>query len=194
MTSSGHDRLPDLMARYQAGDLEAFEEIYRETVGEVERYFARHAEASDRSDLVQEVYLQVHRARRTYRRDLPFQPWLFAIARHVALMAGRRRRRKSGREVQVEEFPEPGNAAAGPESDVLGRRRLARAIGRLPPEQKEAIRLAHVEGLTSVEIGRLMGATPGAVKVRLHRARLLLRGWFGGAGGQDNPKDEKKRP
>jgi RNA polymerase sigma-70 factor (ECF subfamily) len=190
MTSLGRDRLPELMARYQAGDLEAFEEIYRETVQEVERYLSRHAEASDRSDLVQEVYLQVHRARRTYQRDLPFQPWLFAIARHVALMAARRRRRKSGREVLVEEYPEPAHAAAAPEPDVLGRQRLARAIRKLSPEQREVVRLAHVEGLTSTEIGHLLGATPGAVKVRLHRARLRLRGWFGGAGGQDGQRDE----
>ena len=169
--------MPDLMARYQAGDLGAFEEIYRETVQEVAQYLARHAEARDRSDLVQEVYLQVHRARRAYRCDLPFRPWLIAIARHVALMAARRRRRKSGREVQVEEYPELANAAV--ETDVLGRRQLARALQTLPPEQRETLRLAHVEDLTSVEIGRLLGATPGAVKVRLHRARLRLRSWFG---------------
>lgn len=190
MTSSGHDRLPELMARYQAGDLGAFEEIYRETVQEVERYLARHAEASDRTDLVQEVYLQVHRARRTYRMDLPFRPWLFAITRHVALMAARRRRRKSGREVAVEEYPEPMNAAAEP--DVLGRRRLARAIGRLSPEQREVVRLAHVEDLTSTEIGRLTGAKPGAVKVRLHRAHLRLRNWFGVARGQDEQGDKEE--
>lgn len=190
MTPSGHDRLPELMARYQAGDFEAFEEIYRETVQEVERYLARHAEASDRSDLVQEVYLQVHRARRTYRSDRPFRPWLIAIARHVALMAARRRRRKSGREVLVEEYPEAENVVAEPEPEVLGHRRLARAIGRLSPEQREVVRLAHVEGLTSAEIGRLKGATPGAIKVRLHRARLLLRGWFGATDGRDGPGDE----
>lgn len=188
MTSPGHDRLPELMARYQAGDLEAFEEIYRETVHEVERYLARHAEASGCADLVQEVYLQVHRARRTYRTDLPFRPWLMAIARHVALMATRRWRRRSRPEVLVGELPETPSPAVEP--DVLGRRELARAVGRLSPEQREAVRLAHVEGLTSAEIGRLTGATPGAVKVRLHRAHLRLRSWFGVASGK-NEQGEK---
>lgn len=190
MTSPGRDRLPELMACYQAGDLRAFEEIYRETVDEVERYLARHAEACDRADLVQEVYLQVHRARRTYRPDLRFEPWLMAIARHVALMAARRRRRKRGPEVLVEEFPETPSAAAEP--DFLGRRQLARAVGRLSPEQREAVRLAHVEGLTSAEIGRLTGAKPGAVKVRLHRAHLRLRSWFGVASGQDEQGDKEE--
>jgi RNA polymerase sigma-70 factor (ECF subfamily) len=181
-SSSGRDPLSDLMARYQAGDFAAFEEIYRETVQEVGQYLARHAAASDCSDLVQEVYLRVHQARRAFRQDLPFRPWLFAISHHVALMAARRRRRKSGREVQVDDYPEPAASALEREPDILGQRQLSRAIQRLPPEQREVLRLAHVEDLTSIEIGRLVGATPGAVKVRLHRARLRLRGWLGAVG------------
>ncbi|RPH56415.1 RNA polymerase subunit sigma-24, partial [bacterium] len=52
--------------------------------------------------------------------------------------------------------------------------------------------LAHVEGLTSAEIGRLTGAKPGAVKVRLHRAHLRLRSWFGVASGQDEQGDKEE--
>ena len=176
MEDRTHDPLPGLMARYQAGDLAAFDEIYRLTVGAVEGYLGRWARSTAREDLVQETYLQVHRARRTYRPGLPFRPWLFSIARHVALWAARTRRRRWSREIGVEEYPE--NAAAEPGTDFLMRRKLEEAIARLPANQREVVWLSQVEGMTSAEISRVIGVTPGAIKVRLHRANMKLRVWL----------------
>ena len=92
------DPLAELMVRYQAGDQSASERIYYLTVNAVERYLERWADSARHADLVQETYLQVHRARRTYRRQLPFRPWLFSIARHVGFCASRSRRRRWSRE------------------------------------------------------------------------------------------------
>ena len=181
MSTYPDDPFPELMARYQAGDMSAFEEIYRRTTDAVGSYLGRWSDAAGRADLVQETYLQVHRARRTYRPDLPFRPWLFAIARHVAMWASRRKARRWSREIGVEQYPEAAAEAAEP--DVLAKRRVEEALDRLPAEQREVVWLAQVEGMSSIEISKVTGATPGAVKVRLHRANAKLRSWLGAAGG-----------
>lgn len=177
MTVPGKSRLSELMARYQAGDLGAFEEIYQETVAGVERYLARRNGPAGLDDLVQEVYLQVHRARRTFRPERPFEPWLFAIARHVSQMAARTRGRQAAREVPIEQaLSQHGELQPG--HDVLGRRRLVSALRRLPDAQWEALRLTYVAGFSSAEIAARTGSTAGAIKVRLHRAHARLRAWL----------------
>lgn len=175
-SAAQNDPFPDLMVRYQGGDQSAFDEIYRLTIAGLERYLGRWARAAERDDLVQGTYLQVHRARRTYRPELPFRPWLYAIARHVALWSRRTRRRRWSREIGVEEYPEQPTAA--PQPDALLRRRLEEAIARLPAGQREVVWLAQVEGMSSAEISRVTGATQGAIKVRLHRANAKLRSWL----------------
>ena len=167
------DPFPDLMVRYQAGDEFAFEEIYRLTVDTVSGYLGRWARSTSRDDLVQETYLQVHRARRTYRPDLPFRPWLFSIARHVALWAARTRKRRWSREIGMDNYPE--KASVEPQSDFLMRRRVEEAIAGLPANQREVVWLAQIEGMSSGEMSRVIGVTPGAIKVRLHRANMKLR-------------------
>ncbi len=173
-------RLASLMARWQGGDAAAFDKIYAATAGPVAGYLGRWFGSAAAGDLVQETYLRVLEARRTYRPDMPFRPWLFAIARHVALDTYRRRRRGAWREFAPEEMPEiPVNPPA--EEHVDGTRVLA-AVRRLPASQHEVVWLARVEGMTSVEIGKIIGVSPGAVKVRLHRATANLKAILGAGG------------
>lgn len=175
---AGEKRFASLMQRYQAGDEEAFAELYRQTCEAMRRYLARWVAPAKVGDLVQETYLQVHRARRTYRPELPFRPWLYAIARHVAQQSLRTHARRTAREVQ----PEDGFDVSGPsgEGQVVARDELEQALARLPLEQREAVWLAQVEGLTSVEISRLTGASEGAIRVRIHRANQKLRAFLRG--------------
>ena len=175
------DRLSGLMARYQSGDAAAFEEIYSLTVGAVRTCLSGTAGRGGASlgDLVQETYLQVHRARRSYRPATPLRPWLFAIARHVALQAERTHRRKWARHV-IQELSGIEGPSESP--DVIGKRHLTEAMAKLPPAQRQVVWLARVEGMTSAEISRMIGVSAGAVKVRLHRAERKLISWLGGSG------------
>ncbi len=184
------DALSVLMVRYQGGDASALEEIYRRTVGSVEAYLRRWTDAAGASDLAQEVFLQVIRARRSYRPELPFRPWLFAIARHVGIGSFRTRRRKLAREVQVEELPE---VQVPPAADgALERDRLHAALLRLPDGPREVLWLARVEGMTSKEIAHVMGLTQVTVKVRLHRAEVKLRTWLGGHDADSRTREEAR--
>lgn len=166
--------LAALMRRYQDGDAEAFEELYAEANGIVEGYLRRMAPAEAVPDLAQETFLHVIRARRTYRPDRPFLPWLFAIARHVVMGSRRRWARRWSKEVAMDAYPD-GLAVDAPR-DPVEKHRVERALETLPPEHRELAWLAWVEGLTSKEISNVTGATPGAIKVRLHRLAKRLRG------------------
>lgn len=162
-----------LMARYQAGDAAAFEELYALTASSVEGYLGRWVGREGAHDLMQETFLRVVQARRTYRPEMLFRPWLFAIARHVALDARRTHRRRRAREIGMDELPDVPTMPHGAEH--VDGVRLMEALSRLPKEQREVVWLARVEGMTATEIAKVVGASPGAVKVRLHRASAKLR-------------------
>ncbi len=177
MTDARDDaQLAALMARFVEGDQRAFDELYAACAGPVTGFLGRLVARDAAGDLAQETFLRVIEARRTFRPGAPFRPWLFGIARHVALDARRRWSRRNRREVAVPELPElPVAAAAEEHLDGL---RLAELVEKLPADQREVVLLARVHGLTSPEIAQVVGASAGAVKVRLHRATAKLRAWF----------------
>lgn len=95
-----------------------------------------------------------------------FQPWLMKIVRNEAYALCRGRRQTVPLD-QLAEEP----AVPGPETDDT----LWRAVEQLPREQREAVVLFYYEDLTTEEIARVTGASPGAVRTRLSRARDKLR-------------------
>jgi RNA polymerase sigma-70 factor (ECF subfamily) len=168
------DELRRLMTEYQNGSEDAFRELYMKTVGPIERSVRRWSDSARAGDLTQDAFLQIHRARRTYRAESPLLPWMLAIARNVALQALRTR----GRRVTEEQRDDALLAAAvgSTEESVLARHDLNAALQELPDEQREALWLMEVEGFTSAEAARITGASEGAIRVRVTRARQKLRG------------------
>jgi RNA polymerase sigma-70 factor, ECF subfamily len=173
------------MVAYQGGEAAAFARVYEALAPALRRYLTSLARDPVRGeDLVQETFLQIHRARRTYQPGRPVRPWVYAIARNVFLMGERARRRRDRREVIADqELPEIPVAAAGDE--VLARRELARAVERLGRPRCEELLLHHVAGLSFREIGAVLGVSEGAAKVRAHRALKELRTMMGVHGDGD---------
>ncbi len=172
------ENLPDVMARYQAGDEAAFEELYARLARSLRGYLRTLVPpGADVEDLVQNTFLQIHRSRRSYLPGQPVRPWLFAIARHVGLMARRASGRRARHELLApEELPEIPvlSRAAG----AVDRLALTRALGTLPERGREALWLHHVEGLSFREVAAVQGISETAAKVRAHRALVALRGDF----------------
>lgn len=168
------DELSTLMVRYQAGDGRAFEALYRILSPPLRRYLislTRSTTVAD--DLLQEAFLQLHRARHTYQPDRPVRPWAFAIARHAFLMDRRTKARKGFDlfpEGEAPELPVP------PEVEGFAdRQALAAALQALPRDRREALVLHHVVGLSFQEIGSTLGIRGGAAKLRAHRGMVMLR-------------------
>ncbi len=162
------------MARAQDGDAEAYRALLDDLGPEVHGFLRRWiAEAHDVDDAYQETFIALHRARHTYQPSRPIEPWLFAIARNIAVDFARRRRTRSLHEVQL---------AAAPEHVVEGERdlraQLEQALRRLSPRQREAFEMLQIQGLTVAEAAARAGTTTGALKVRAHRAYVVLRALF----------------
>lgn len=178
------NRLPDdvrlraLMAAYQGGDLQAFDELYRALAPAVRRVLHRIERHGARvEDLVQETFLQLHRARRSYDPAHPVLPWVQAIARHVWLMDHRTRSRRP--QTDGVTLVEPGVPA---EAERYADRAAVRdALGRLAPARRRAVVAHHVMGFSFKEIARRSGIKVAAAKLRSSRGmadlrRLLSRG------------------
>jgi RNA polymerase sigma-70 factor (ECF subfamily) len=167
--------LRDLMMRYQAGEIEAFDALYVHIAPRLRAWFARQRLdlGADRDDLVQETFLQLHRARHTYSPRRPAAPWIFAIARHVYLMDRRRRWRKQGRE--TDDAPLARTPLESPARAAEARDALARGLRGTNPKRRAALVLHHFWGLTFGEIGRLLGVRSNTAKLRSSRGARDVR-------------------
>jgi RNA polymerase sigma-70 factor (ECF subfamily) len=170
---AGEERLIDLMIGYQKGSMDDFEALYAALRQPLLRYlwtFVRNATVAE--DLLQDAFLQIHKARQTYTPRRPVRPWVYAISRHVALMHLRsgRRRKEMLPDDQLPEVPVP------PEMDSLADRATLHAmLAELPRKSQEVLMLHHLLGLSFKEVGDVLGIAPGTAKVRAHRALKGIR-------------------
>lgn len=166
------------MAAAQAGDSAAYEQLLRALVPVLRASLARRiADRDSVEDVVQNVLLAIHRARHTWRPERPFGPWWRAIARNAAIDHLRARGRRSAREAPLDASPAAAAVAAA--APAGGRDPgLERALRELPPAQREAVRLVHLEDLGIAEAAARAGVSPGAMKLRVHRGVRSLRRWL----------------
>ena len=162
------------MALAQHGDGSAYRALLDDLGPQLTRFLRRRLrDREDIADAYQDTFLALHRARHTYRPLRPIEPWLFAIARNVAADYGRRWQRRSRYEVHTDEAPDRGTEPIreiGTELDT--------ALRALPNHQREALQLLKFQGLSIREAAAQVGATPGAVKLRAHRAYLAIKAAF----------------
>jgi RNA polymerase sigma-70 factor (ECF subfamily) len=160
-----------LLARYQQGDAEAFRLLLRQVSPRLLGWLRRVAGPAygDADDLLQETWMEVHRARATWDPKRPALPWLFALARHVVGHHFRARGRRERREEQASALPQ--NEPASPDL-ALDARAL---LGRLPDAQREVVMLLKYADLSVEEAAAVLGISVGAVKQKAHRAYVALR-------------------
>ena len=139
----------------------------------------------DALDLSQEVFLRVFRTLGRFRGQSALRTWIYRIVVNQARNRQRWwRRRHRSQQVSLDdhinahgELPAPGNG--GSPDRILGQKQLAERIRvsleRLPFDQRTAIVLREIDGLSYEEIGFSLGIAVGTVKSRLARAREALR-------------------
>ena len=168
---------PSLVERCQRGDAEAFRELFRAHRDDVARLAQRMlGRASDLDDIVQEVFLQVHRSIRDFRHGARFSTWLYRVTVNVVLM---HRRAAKSRPV-FGEAPESLTAVdRRPFADeqVEQRRRVQafhRLLDRLSEKKRVVFVLHELEGLAPGEIAKIVGSPVLTVRTRLFYARREL--------------------
>jgi RNA polymerase sigma-70 factor (ECF subfamily) len=172
-------RLRELMREYQSGRFEAFGEIYAALGPVLRRYLLSQARDGARADdLVQETFLQMHRARHTYDSSYPLTPWVTAIARHVWLMDCRTRSRRpwAPDDVMAMELPVRAEAAS-----LAERADVRRALGQVAPDRRDAVIQHHLLGFSFKEIAERAGIAETAAKLRSSRGMAQLRALLKGS-------------
>ena len=179
-----------LIARLKAGDEAALEKVFKLYSGKLYNVALRILnDAGDAEEVIQDVFLTAFRKAQSFQGNSQFSTWLYRLTVNAAL--GKIRRSKKPKEVEYEEFlpkfQKDGHHAIRPVidwSDTLDekyasreiRELLSQALNQLKPLDKSVIVLSDLEGLSDREIALAVGSTVSAVKTRLHRARLFLRG------------------
>lgn len=174
-----------LMARVQAGDLAAFQELVerhqRRVIGTIAKMLG---DADEAEDLAQQVFVRVWRSAARYRPEAKFTTWLFTITRNLVFNATRRRHRRiqttplghDNPELPEREIADPNRQT--PAADLLDRelqQAIQEAIDALPAVARMAVVLRRYEELPYEEIGAVLKISVPAVKSVLFRARVELK-------------------
>ncbi|HEY6314699.1 MAG TPA: RNA polymerase sigma factor [Streptosporangiaceae bacterium] len=170
-----------VLARAQAGDEAAFACLFRDVQPALVRYL--RVITPDAEDVASETWLQVVTGLAGFRgQEDAFRAWLFTIARHRAADAGRSRARRPV-SLELTEADQPAVPdAADLALEAISVRSVVALIATLPRDQAEIVMLRVVGGLDVADVGRIVGKSPGAVRVAAHRALRRLAGRLERAG------------
>jgi RNA polymerase sigma-70 factor (ECF subfamily) len=161
-----------------AGDLKAFEDIYKTYHRRVySRCLRMTRNVSEAEDLTQDVFVQLFRKLKTFRGESSFSTWLHRMTVNAVLMHFRKPVVKSEQTTydgddQHETLS--GSQTAGTFS-VVDRISLDEALAKLAPGYRAVFILHDVEGYEHSQIGEILGCSVGTSKSQLHKARLRLR-------------------
>jgi RNA polymerase sigma-70 factor, ECF subfamily len=181
-----------LAARAAAGDDSAFEELVGRYQARVFRLACRLTSDTDAPDILQETFLQVYRHLRSFRGESQFGTWVYRIATNAALMHRRARSRRPAESLDLflPKFDANGRHVATPAElqvaacadELLDRQFLAEkardVIARLPDLYRDAFVLRDLEEMSTADVADALGVDATTVRQRVHRARLMVRGYL----------------
>jgi len=182
-----------LAARAAAGEEAAFEALVYRYQARVYRLACRlTGSETDAKDALQEAFLAAYRGLPGFRSESRFSTWLYRIATNAALMRRRARERRPAESLEafLPRFDEDGLHAAEPSDlqaasradELLDRKTLAAkaraGLERLPDIYRDAFVLRDLEEMSTAEVAELLGIDAATVRQRVHRARLMLRGYL----------------
>ena len=166
-----------------AGSPDAFETLVRRYQTRVVSYvLAIVRDTGEAEDVAQETFIRAHRSLGRFRSESSFKTWLYTIATNTARTALERRgRRERVGDQSLDDGSQTlqaGSVPSGlpdPETTLVTRDAIDRALATLPTDQRVAVVLRDVEGLDYKEIAAVIGAPIGTVESRIFRARQRLR-------------------
>ncbi len=159
----------------------SFEQLHAAYRAKVRSYLCRFVEPEEAEDLTQEVFLKVHQHLPSFRAEAKLSTWIFQIATHAALdrLKSASHRIHSQKILLIEKLEDLDHHAApdhgsAPVHDEM-RRCIHSFIEDLPVNYRAILFLSELKELGIDEIARILDITPGAAKIRLHRARQALK-------------------
>jgi RNA polymerase sigma-70 factor (ECF subfamily) len=174
-----------LARRAAAGDLRAFEQLYRAHVARIYGLCSRLCDGdTSRADAAtQDAFVRAWEHIGSFRGESRFSTWLHRLTVNVVLGEKRQLKRWVSFEEQMpgdadDEDSPNAQAQRAPQQDLGLKMDMERAVARLPKGARSVLFLHDVEGYRHDEIAELTGIAIGTSKAQLHRARRLLREWL----------------
>lgn len=173
----GSGQAAKLVTRAQAGEIAAFEQLYRQHASRVYAVCLRiTADRPAAEECTQDAFIRAWEALAQFRGDSSFGTWLTRIAINVALRRLKLDRRhlwliQPAGEQLLDSLPAPADM---PEADMD----MERLIATLPPAARAVFVLHAIEGYSHEDIAELTGTAVGTCKAHVHRARQLLQARF----------------
>lgn len=166
----------ELIVRFQNGESSAFDGIVARNQERVTRLVYRLSGWSeDVEDLVQDVFVRVLQNLHRFRGESRFSTWLTAIAVNRCRSWRRRRRLRSRKLLHLWSRSKGVNPAPRRNETYEMHEQVREAVQRLPARYREPVVLRYFEDLPIQEVARVLNLSPGAVEVRLSRARRRLK-------------------
>jgi len=160
-----------LLERFAAGDLDAFEALFRQHQKDVYAWIVRIVrDSSIAEDLTVETFWRIYRARARFNPAGNFHAWARRIATNAALDYLRANRRETG---LPEDIPSP--AQPDPAVQHESRQKIRQAFAQLPAKYRLVATLALIEDEPYEKIAEAAGISAALVKIRVFRAVRLLR-------------------
>ncbi|HEX6701927.1 MAG TPA: sigma-70 family RNA polymerase sigma factor [Gaiellaceae bacterium] len=166
-----------LVAKAQAGEREALEELYLIHFDRIYSYLHMSVgNRHDAEDLTTQTFLKMLEAIGRFRwQSAPFSAWLFRIAHNLAMDHFRASRRWQPEE-DVPEQPNSEEASAEEEAmQAIGRQSMLELIENLSIDQQQVLTLKFVFNFPNAEVATILGKTEGAIKSLQHRALVSLQ-------------------
>jgi RNA polymerase sigma-70 factor (ECF subfamily) len=174
-SATGRDAL---VQRCAEGDARAFEELYNQHKTMVARLVRNVAgQRSDLEDIVQEVFLQVHRSIASFQGDSKFTTWLYRLTVNVALQYVKAKRHRTVPYLPIESRRDLSTDEPSPERQAWSNQRWEILMGLLESlsEKKRIVFVLHeIEGVEAREIARILGIPTLTVRTRLFYARKAI--------------------
>ena len=170
-----------------AGEQEAFDQLMEEFQQPLIYFLHGYVHSLETAeDLAEETFVELLLHKGRFRGQSSFKTFLFSVARHKAIDHIRREQRRPT--LPLDEIAERGDDAMGPEEQYLAQEKaqvIANAIGGLPKEYQEVLRLLYLERLRYDEIARVMHKNTKQIDNLAYRARQSLRSALGNLGKEE---------
>lgn len=173
-----------LLRRARQGDADAFEQLMTPLENLLWRVCWHYTgQRETASDCAQEAMIRIWRSLDSYRGDCAFESWVYRIAANCSLDAMRKKKRDRSESIEPlrEAGFDPADPGPGTEEKAVAaeeHRRLREGIANLPEDQREALVMTQLEGLSYETAATRMGVSEGTVKSRVNRARQKLKEWM----------------
>lgn len=177
-THAGLDATETLVERAQAGDADAFKQIYHQYRGMVARLaYNITSSQQDLEDIIQETFLQVHRSLKSFQGESKFSTWLYRLTINVAMQYVRQHKKSANVKYSIDGFRHLSDNSSSPENNVMEmekRKLLMDALQKISPKKRDVFILHELQGVEAKEIARILKIPTLTVRTRLFYARKAM--------------------